>query len=160
MSAHGTHAPYMCASHLSDHLLVQWVEARLRAVVSSEKGGTTDGASGVAQHLYLMGSCFRISSRLEMAYRPISSVTSKTSVVVLPTALIAENTCIVTDTRSFPTRNVCPSARRWADRAMAHGMPRTPQCYVEAYRTMLCGEVAQLTNHWLRHCLAMQPRVQ
>ena len=46
------------------------------------------------RYLYLMGSCFRMSSRLEMAYRPISSVTSNTSVVVLPTALIAENTCI------------------------------------------------------------------
>ncbi len=49
-------------------------------------------------YLYLMGSCFRMSSRLEMAYRPISSVTSSTSVVVLPTALMAENTCTVTDT--------------------------------------------------------------
>ena len=51
-----------------------------------------DGADDIVRHLYLTGSCFRMSSRLEMAYRPISSVTSSTSVVVLPTALIAENT--------------------------------------------------------------------
>ena len=43
-------------------------------------------------HLYLSGNCFRISSRLEMAYRPMSSVTRSTSVVVFPDPLMAENT--------------------------------------------------------------------
>ena len=61
--------------------------------VSGFAGWAAFQACNKSCHLYFIGSCFRMSSRLEMAYRPMSSVTSSTSVVVLPTALIAEKTC-------------------------------------------------------------------
>ena len=51
-------------------------------------GGLNGGA-----HLYLGGSCLRMSRTVEMAYSPVSSVSTSSSPAPLPPEETAENTC-------------------------------------------------------------------
>ena len=47
----------------------------------------------ICAHLYFRGSCFRISSTVEMAYSPVSSVSSSTS-EALPEPDTAAKACM------------------------------------------------------------------
>lgn len=44
-------------------------------------------------HLYLRGSCLRMSSTDEMAYKPVSSVRTSTKLVLLPAPEMAKKNC-------------------------------------------------------------------
>ena len=61
------------------------------------------GGGGGASYLYFRGSCLRMSSTDEIAYSPVSSVSTMTKLVVLPAPETAKKTC--TDT----TATLCHS---------------------------------------------------
>ena len=69
----------------------------LRADIPSTyaASGNNSAAEGFNHyaHLYLRGSCFRISSTVEMAYSPVSSVSSSTS-EALPEPDTAAKACM------------------------------------------------------------------
>ena len=74
-NAFGSQSIYIQGMLLSPIHLARWLKAERCA------------------HLYFRGSCFRISSTVEMAYNPVSSVSSSTS-EALPEPETAANACM------------------------------------------------------------------
>ena len=99
--------------HLVEVISLQDVPLPSMQAPRASQCGTKISSQAISpSHLYLSGSCLRINSTEEMAYRPVSSVRTRTKLVLLPAPEIAKKNCTYTQLLPFSFDNstdVCES---------------------------------------------------